>query len=65
MMKAKEISKKSEEYLARLERSGFEKYEPHEMIEMIVLLEQGKEYCEFSINNLTSESIGPMIANSE
>ena len=38
MMKAKDISKKSEEYLARLERSGFE-YAPHEMIEHYVMFE--------------------------
>lgn len=48
MMKAKEISKKSEEYLAKLERNNFES-DPHELIEMFILFEKGKEYCEFSI----------------
>lgn len=38
MMKAKDISKKSEEFLAKLERSGFE-FDPHEMIENYVMYE--------------------------
>jgi len=35
------------------------------MLAMEKLLIQGKDECEYSIEQLTSEDIGPMIANSE
>ncbi len=48
MLKAKEVSKKSETFLAKLERNAFQA-EPMELIEMDTQLSQGKEQCEYCI----------------
>lgn len=64
MLKAKEIARRSEKYLQKLEQSGFV-YERQEMLEMEQTLVIGLSNCEISIESLTSEEMGPLIANSE
>jgi hypothetical protein len=63
-MKAKEIAKKSEQFLVKMESQGFQG-EPVEYIGMDEQLVTGRELCEFCVNALMSEEIGPLIANKE
>ena len=48
MLKSKDVARKSETFLANLERSGFN-YDPTELIGMDQLLDSGKSECEFCI----------------
>ncbi|CDW72876.1 UNKNOWN [Stylonychia lemnae] len=64
MQKAKSVAKKSETFLAQLERNNFQA-DPSELIAMDQSLSQGKENCEFSIDQLMNEAIRPLISNSE
>ena len=64
MLRAKDASKKSEQFLAKLERNNFNS-EPPELIEMDSLLNLGKEHCEFCVNQLMSDEIGAIISNKE
>jgi hypothetical protein len=64
MMRAKDVSKKSEAFLMKAEQSGFQG-EAHEYINMDELLQSGREHCEFCVQSLMSDEIGPLIANKE
>ena len=64
MMRAKDVSKKSEQFLVKMESQGFDG-EPMEFISMDEILQSGREHCEFCVESLMSEDIGPLIANKE
>jgi hypothetical protein len=64
MMRTKEVAKKSEQFLAKMEAQGFQG-EPIEFISMDEHLQSGREHCEFCVDSLMSEEIGPLIANKE
>ena len=63
-MRAKDTSKKSEAFLAKMELSGFQA-DPAEFVQMDEMLVSGREHCEFCVESLMSEEIGPLIANKE
>lgn len=65
MQKAKSVSKKSEAFLAKLEQSGFQVSDPSELMTMEEQLTTGKSAAEFSIDQLMSEDIKPLISNSD
>ena len=64
MIKAKDAAKKSEQFLAKMERSGFEA-EPVEYYMIEETLEKGQQFVEYCIQQLTSEEVGPLISNKE
>jgi len=53
MMRAKDVSKKSEQFLLKMESQGFEG-EPMEFISMDEILQSGREHCEFCVESLMS-----------
>lgn len=65
MQKAKSVSKKSESYLAKLEQSNFQVNDPGELMAMEEMLNTGKTAAEFSIDQLMSDDVKPLISNSD
>jgi hypothetical protein len=47
-----------------MELSGFQA-DPAEFVQMDEMLVSGREHCEFCVESLMSEEIGPLIANKE
>eukprot|EP00347_Sterkiella_histriomuscorum_P010003 403339056 len=64
MQKAKSVSKKSETFLSQLEQNNFQS-DPSELMMMEEQLNQGKQAAEFSIDQLMSDDIKPIISNAE
>lgn len=65
-MKAKSVAKRSETFLAKMQKSNFDLEKGgFECLEIDEALRDGIEQCEYCVQALMSDEIGSIIANKE